>query len=152
MVAALPERPAPAPARAAPAAAAPVQVAAKPQPDSATPAAAGKEQGLTIVFPTNSSYFPPGAGQQLRGLLRALGEGGNYEVVLQSSVSSSEEVVGAESAEEARRYNQWLATRRLERVQDWLARNAEGRALTIKPDYRPNDELREVSVRVRPIG
>ena len=151
VVAALPEQPAPAPAPEAPVAAAPVEVAAKPKPDSATPAATGKEQRLTIVFPTNSSYFPPGAGQQLRSLLRTLGEGGNYEVVLQSSVSSSQ-VVGAENAEEARRYNQWLATRRLERVQDWLARHAAGRALTIKPDYRPNDDSREVAVRVRPIG
>ncbi len=150
VIAAVPERPAP--TAKAPAVAEPVQVAAKPAPASRTAAATGKPENIAIVFPTNSSYLPPGAGQQLRGLLRALGEGGSYEVVLQSSVSGSQEVVGAESAEEAKRYNQWLAERRLERVQDWLGRNAAGRTLSIKPDYRANDNSRQVVVRVKPMG
>jgi hypothetical protein len=115
-------------------------------------AANARQQRLAIVFPTNSSYFPPGAGQQLRSLLRELPQDAAYEVVLQSSVSGSQQVVGAESEEEAMRYNKWLAERRLERVRDWLGRNAAGRALTIRSDYRADDDSRQVVVEVHPTG
>jgi hypothetical protein len=61
-------------------------------------------------------------------------------------------VVGAETAEDAAKYNKWLATRRLERVRDWLDQNAADRALVVKPDYHANDESRQVVVRIRPTG
>ena len=106
---------------------------------------------LAIVFPNNSSYFPPGADDRLRGLLAGLAQGGAYEIALQSSVSGSRKVVGAESVEEAMRYNQWLAERRLERVRDWLGRHAAGRTLTFREDYRASDDrARSWSRRGRP--
>jgi hypothetical protein len=120
-------------------------------PDARARPNAGGEP-LAIVFPNNSSYFPPGADDRMRGLLAELAQGGAYEIELQSSVSSSRKVVGAESAEEAMRYNQWLAERRLERVRDWLGRHAAGRTLTFREDYRAGDESREVRVQVRPAG
>ena len=126
--------------------------AAQPEPAQRQAAVDVKEERLVIVFPTNSSYFPPGTGSQLRSLLRTLGQDRRYEVVLESSVSGSQKVVGAESAEEAAKYNKWLATRRVERVRDWLDQNAAGRGLVVKPEYHANDESRQVVVRVRPTG
>jgi hypothetical protein len=70
-------------------------------------------------------------------------------VSLQVAVSGSE-VVGAKSAQEAARYNKWLAERRLERVQQWLLENAAPEALSIEPEYRANDESRQVIVRLLP--
>jgi flagellar motor protein MotB len=125
--------------------------AAQPEPAQRQAAVDVKEERLVIVFPTNSSYFPPGTGSQLRSLLRTL-QDRHYEVVLESSVSGSQRVVGAETAEDAAKYNKWLATRRLERVRDWLDQNAAGRALVVKPDYHANDESRQVVVRIRPTG
>jgi hypothetical protein len=126
--------------------------AAQPEPAQRRAAVDVKEERLVIVFPTNSSYFPPGTGSQLRSLLRTLTQDRRYEVVLESSVSGSPRVVGAETAEDAAKYNKWLATRRLERVRDWLDQNAADRALVVKPDYHANDESRQVVVRIRPTG
>jgi outer membrane protein OmpA-like peptidoglycan-associated protein len=127
-------------------------VAAVPNRAEPTPAPLDvKEERLAIVFPNNSSYFPPGTSSQLRALLRTLAENRRYEVVLESSVSGSRKVVGAETEEEAR-YNQGLAGRRLERVQEWLAEHAAGSELVIKPEYRADDESRQVVIRIRPIG
>ncbi len=47
-----------------------------------------------IIFPTNSSYFPPGMGTQLHALLKQLADDRRYDVVLQASVSGSQKVVG----------------------------------------------------------
>lgn len=167
VIAALPGRPEPAaaaaPAKAEPSATEPaesrpaaamarVEPPAGEKQSSPKTSPAAKEERLAIVFPNNSSYFPPGASQQLRGLLRDLPQSGAYEVVLQSSVSGSEKVVGAETADEAKRYNKWLAERRLERVRDWLDRNAGDHALTIRQDYRANDDSRQVVVEVHPTG
>ncbi len=107
---------------------------------------------LAIVFANNSSYFPPGVSQKLRRLVHGLAKEQSYEVVLQSSVSGLQKVVGAETAEEARRYNKWLAERRLERVRDWFDRNGAGRELTFRQDFRQGDELRQVVIEVRPAG
>ena len=126
--------------------------AARPTVPDGRAAPNAKVEPLAIVFPNNSSYFPPGADDRLRSLLGELAQGGAYEIALQSSVSGSRKVVGAESVEEAMRYNQWLAERRLERIRDWLGRHAAGRALTFREDYRAGDESRQVVVQVRPVG
>jgi aromatic ring-cleaving dioxygenase len=108
------------------------------------------EDGLAITFATNSSYFPPGTSKQLRSLVRGMAAGERYRVVLQAGVSGSDKVAGASNPEEARRYNRWLAERRVERVQIWLNENAAGTDLLIEPQYLPGNEERTVVVRVAP--
>jgi len=110
------------------------------------------EGGLVITFATNSSYFPPGTSRRLRQLLAELEPGERYEASVQVAVSGARKVVGAKSAQEAARYNKWLAERRLERVQQWLLENASPDALAIRPEYRADDESRHVIVRLAPAG
>ncbi|HEX6143641.1 MAG TPA: hypothetical protein VFZ01_13050 [Geminicoccaceae bacterium] len=105
---------------------------------------------VSIVFATNSSYFPAGTPAQLEALVRDLEPGGRYRVELVASVSDASTVVGAESAEEAARYNQWLADRRLDRVRGWLEANVKDRTLIIEPKYEANDDSRRVLVRLAP--
>ena len=120
--------------RAAPAAT--PQSAAKPSTDDGK-VENGPEGGLVIVFATNSSYFPSGAAARLRELLAGVNGEKKYQVTLQVAVSGTTQVVGAKSADEAARYNKWLADRRVERVQAWLVKNAGAQALSIKPDTLP---------------
>ncbi len=133
----------------------PQVVAALPEPPAepaAEPVAAGAAgaEELVIVFPTNSSYFPPEIGTQLQALLSHLAQGQHYQVILQASVSGSQKVVGTESPEEAAKYNQWLAERRVDRVRSWLDQNVADDVLVVKPEYRPNDESRQLVVRLVP--
>ncbi len=134
----------------------PEVVAALPEraaePPAKPAAAAAGQQELVITFPTNSSYFPPGTGAQLHALFQHLADGQHYQVVLQTSVSGSQKVIGAETAEEAAQYNQWLAERRVDRVRSWLDENADGKALAVKPEYRANDDSRQILVRLVPTG
>jgi hypothetical protein len=113
---------------------------------------AGPQGGLVITFANNSSYFPSGATARLRKLIAAIDADSRYEVTLQVAVSGTTKVVGAKSADEAARYNKWLAERRLERVQEWLLKNAGTQALSIKPEYVADDDSRRVTVRVAPVG
>lgn len=101
-----------------------------------------------ITFATNSSYFPPDARDRLEDLVAGLAEGERYQIRLKAAVSDSDQVVGAKSAEEARRYNRWLAERRLARIRNWLMRHAAGRDLTIETSFEDNDNSRAVSVAV----
>jgi len=143
-----------------PASRSPAASAARPAPErQATPQGQAKaaakpamaaEDGLAITFATNSSYFPPGTGKQLRSLVRGMAAGERYRIVLQAGVSGSDKVAGASNPEEARRYNRWLAERRVERVQIWLNENAAGADLLIEPQYLPGNEERTVVVRVAP--
>ena len=112
----------------------------------------GPQGGLVITFATNSSYFPSGAAAQLRELLAGVNGEKKYQVTLQVAVSGTTQVVGAKSADEAARYNRWLADRRVERVQAWLAKNAGAQALSIKPEYVANDNSRRLTVRFAPVG
>jgi hypothetical protein len=112
----------------------------------------GPEGGLVITFATNSSYFPPGTGNRLRQLLAEVDPAKRHQLSLQVAVSGSRKVVGAKSAQEAARYNKWLAERRVERVQQWLLENANPDALSIRPEYLADDESRRVVVRVAPAG
>ena len=112
----------------------------------------GPEGGLVITFATNSSYFPPGTSNRLRQLLAEVDPGKRYQLSVQIAVSGSRKVVGAKSAQEAARYNKWLAERRLERVERWLLENANPDTLSIRPEYLADDESRRVVVRVAPAG
>ncbi len=134
---------------AAPAATA--QSSAKPSTDDGK-VESGPQGGLIITFATNSSYFPSGAAARLRELLAGANGEKRYEVTLQVAVSGTTQVVGAKSADEAARYNKWLADRRVERVQAWLAKNAGAQALSVKPEYVANDDSRRLTVRLAPTG
>jgi outer membrane protein OmpA-like peptidoglycan-associated protein len=132
-------------------------LAAAPQRAPKPPASDGKvepapEGGLIITFATNSSYFPSGTTARLRELLAGISADSRYEVTLEVAVSGTSKVVGAKSAQEAARYNTWLAERRLERVQNWLTKNAASEALSIKPEFVGDDDSRRITVRVTPVG
>jgi hypothetical protein len=127
------------------------QSPAKPSTDDGK-VESGPQGGLVITFATNSSYFPSGAAARLRELLAGVNGDKKYQVTLQVAVSGTTQVVGAKSADEAARYNKWLADRRVERVQAWLAKNAGVQALSIQPEYVANDDSRRLTVRVAPTG
>jgi hypothetical protein len=105
-----------------------------------------------ITFATNSSYFPPGTERRLGSLLGNLASGGHYRVQLQVGVSGADTVVGANTPEEAKQYNRWLAERRLDRVRQWLDENVKDRQLEIQPTFEADDSSRRVVVRVAPLG
>jgi hypothetical protein len=132
---------------------------AEPQQQSAAaedPERQGKvewgQDNVVITFATNSSYFPPGTARRLASLLGDLAEGERYRVQLAVGVSGSDQVVGATTPEEAKRYNRWLAERRLSRVREWLDENAGERQLEIEPTFQANDSSRRVVVRVAPVS
>jgi len=110
---------------------------------------AAPERTLVVQFANNSSYFPPGIREQLEALVDGLEPGRSYDVELRVTVSDSTEVVGAKTAEEAERYNQWLANRRLERVQNWLDNHARDAELAIETEFVRGDD-RQVRIRVAP--
>jgi flagellar motor protein MotB len=110
------------------------------------------QYNVVITFATNSSYFPPGTARRLASLLGSMESGERYRVRLEVGVSGSDTVVGATTAEEARRYNQWLAERRMSRVREWLDENASDRQLEIEPTFQTDDSSRRVVVRVAPVG
>jgi hypothetical protein len=134
---------------AAPAATA--QSPAKPSTDDGK-VEAGPGGGLIITFATNSSYFPSGAAARLRDLLEDVNGDRKFQVTLQVAVSGTTQVVGAKSADEAARYNKWLADRRVERVQAWLVKNVGAQGLSIRPEYVANDDSRRLTVRLAPVG
>lgn len=139
------------PAEAAPAAPPPAPTAtpptelasAAPNPVAATVGSAAA--ALAIPFDVNSSFFPSGAGRELRGFLEGLPAAGAVEIELAGAVGTGS-VRGA-SGEEAKRYNAWMAERRIERVAEWLEANAGNRQLTLKPRLVEDDPSREVRLR-----
>lgn len=111
------------------------------------------EQGaLEIVFATNSSYFPEGAGDQLRAFMKTLDKDKNYVLRIQTSVDGDASVSGVSSSDETERYNAWLAERRFKRVEAWLLKNADGRQLTLDPSLIENDGSRRVRIEPNPLG
>jgi outer membrane protein OmpA-like peptidoglycan-associated protein len=140
----------PAGTQAAPAPAQP-QLAAAPAERSAAAGAPAGADRLAIVFPTNSSYFPPGTRDALQRLVDGLDRAGRYRVSLIASVGSASHVAGAGSAQEAMRYNEWLAERRLERVRSWLEEYRAQPGLTFETELRQSDD-RQVLVRIAPAG
>ena len=109
--------------------------------------AAGGATGA-VVFDVNSSYFPSNAGSELRSFLAKLGEGGAYEIAVTGAVGSGD-VKGVDSAEAAR-YNRWMAERRVDRVVEWLEKNAGDRKFELRKNLRENDSSRAVVMEARP--
>ena len=146
-------------ADAASAAAVPAEVekAAEPlqQPAAQTAAVTTEPAALpagaatgAVIFDVNSSYFPSNAGSELRSFLAKLGEGGAYEIAVTGAVGTGD-VKGVDNAE-ATRYNRWMAERRVERVVDWLEKNAGGRKFELRKNLRENDSSRAVVMEARP--
>jgi outer membrane protein OmpA-like peptidoglycan-associated protein len=137
-----------------PAAPAPTASTAEPVPAgkpqlAVEPAAGASAESLTITFDINSSYLPASLNGRLRELASRLEPGKTYQVELIGSVGA--DPVANASAQEAARYNRWLAERRVSRVAEFLQRNAKSEALTIKQDFALNDSSRQVVVRVRSV-
>ncbi len=107
---------------------------------------------LEIIFATNSSYFPQGAGDRLRAFLKSLENGGNHKLRISTSVDPDDSVNGAASAEDAARYNRWLAERRFDRVKAWLMKNAKDRDIEIESILLENDESRRVLIEPNPLS
>ena len=129
----------------------PATAAARVEPPAEQPAdaAAGAPgEPVRVTFPVNSSYFDEDGRRELAALIRNIREGQRYRVQLTAAVGTGD-VQGA-SQEDSVRYNRWLATRRLERVQEWLQENARAE-FQIEPSYR-EDPSRQVEVRVTPAG
>ena len=119
-------------------------------PPSATPAAPPPEPDtLTITFAVNSSFLPDDLNGRLRALAQKLEPERSYEVRLVGAVGSGD--VAGRSADEARRYNRWMAERRVDRVADYLQRTAKSRELKIERGYAANDPSRQVKVEVTPV-
>ncbi len=119
---------------------------------SGGPIKLGKGNGLAIVFDTNSSFFPAGAGDQLRAFLKTLDKGKSYVLRIQTSVDGNASVAGASSADEAQRYNTWLAERRSKRVEAWLEKNGSDFDFTLEPALIENDASRRVVINPQPSG
>ena len=130
--------------------------AATPAPKTDTPVPAtvakGGEAGTTpeleIVFDINSSWLPRGAARDLQHLLQRLGKG-RYAVEIVTAVDNGPIRNG--TAEDARRYNRWLAERRANRVVEWLRRRGDGIIAGIEQRFRENDPSRKVVIRARPL-
>ena len=115
--------------------------------DPELPRAAGMagSPALAITFAMNSSYFPADASRELRAFLDSLPSEGPLEIELSGAVGTSG-VRGA-SGEEAQRYNAWMAERRIERVVEWLEKNAGGRQMTFTERLVEDDPSRQVRLR-----
>jgi outer membrane protein OmpA-like peptidoglycan-associated protein len=113
--------------------------------------AASEAKAVEIVFATNSSYFPEGAGDKLRAFMTGLEPGKSYVLRVQTSVAGAGDV-SAVSAEEAARYNAWLAERRFKRVEAWLLKNGDGRQIRIEPKLLEDDDSRTVRIEANPLG
>ena len=90
-------------------------------------------ESLAITFEVNSSYLPANLDGRLRELAEGLEPGRGYEVELVGSVGNDD--VAGKSAEEALRYNRWMAERRVSRVAEFLQKNAKADKLTIQQDF-----------------
>lgn len=127
-------------------------LAPSPEVDKKGSAGLADAGALEIVFATNSSFFPADAGDRLRAFMKTLDKGKSYVLRIQTSVDGDASVSGASSADDAQRYNAWLAERRFQRVEAWLLKNSDGRNLTIEPTLIENDSSRRVRIEPNPLG
>ncbi|MGD9509229.1 MAG: hypothetical protein AB7I59_07565 [Geminicoccaceae bacterium] len=119
---------------------------AAPPPE---PAPSPEPERLTITFDVNSSYLPDSLDGRLRALAQGLEPRRSYAVRLVGAVGSDD--VSGQTAEEARRYNRWMAERRVDRVAEYLERTAKDSELKIERTFAANDPSRQVLVEVTPV-
>jgi hypothetical protein len=110
------------------------------------PPASAAVPDLQVAFAVNSSFLSPSAIAGLRRWVERLPDKGPYVVNLAATVS--DDGVKEADAEAARRYNRWLAERRIARVGDWL-RQHSGVKLAVRDSYLPRDASRRVTVSLR---
>jgi hypothetical protein len=115
-------------------------VAAGPVPAAAEPSR------LEIVFDVNSSFLPPGAAAELAAFLEA--QPAELPLVVDIAASAGGKVKDA-TPEQARRYNRWMADRRIGRIGEQLARYAPSRVELGETRYLDEDEGRRLIVTVR---
>ena len=138
------------PAPAAPGAEPETPALAAVEPAAAPAAPEIEPETLAIVFDVNSSYLPASLDGRLRELAAKLEPGRAYEIALVGAVGNGD--VEGKSAEEALRYNRWMAERRVSRVAEFLENNAKAGKLTIRQDFALNDQSRQVLVEIRPLS
>jgi hypothetical protein len=112
----------------------------------------GQDGSVVITFAINSSYFPPGTSETLNSLISRMASGAPNRIQLHAGLSDSDKVAGATTPEDAVRYNEWLAERRMKRVKKWLTENAQDRRLQIEPNFVDDDSARRVVVRAIPMS
>ena len=117
-------------------------------PVGAAPDQGTAERTVEIVFDLNSSYLPDSAATQLNRLLSTLERDHGWRLELTAAVGSVPSAKGSTPAR--RRYDRWLAERRLNRVEDWLRRNAQIRDLDLTSAYSEGDASRRVIVHAAP--
>ena len=100
---------------------------------------------MEVTFEVNSSYLPPGAEEQLRWLVGRMPEHHRGEVQIVATVS--DDAVKGADATEARRYNRWLAERRLARIKEFFQRS--GGDLTVTQGLVEHDSSRRVMINLR---
>ncbi|MEZ5823938.1 MAG: hypothetical protein R3C97_04105 [Geminicoccaceae bacterium] len=131
-------------------------VAATPAAPATVPEAAPKavastsaaEAGTAITFAVNSSFFGGSGAKTLSSLLKSLDPGKSYRIELSGAVGS--DPVRGGNVEESRKYNRWMAERRVDRIAEWLSQNGGGYNLSIDRTYRENDPSRRVDVTAHP--
>ncbi|GBD42590.1 hypothetical protein HRbin40_00044 [bacterium HR40] len=106
-----------------------------------------QEAVVAVEFAVNSSFLPQGAAGELERFLQELGDG-RFSVRLEAALAVHD-VRNARSTEEARRYGQWLAERRAQRLREWLERRAGGRIVRIEQVLVEDDPSRRVVIRAR---
>ncbi len=127
-------------------AAAPPPVEPAPTSDRA-PATGDELPGPAIVFAVNSSFFSGSASRDLRAFVDQLPRDAEVEIELAAAVGTGD--VRDADPVEAKRYNAWMAERRLQRVAEWLTSNAGARQLTLHEHFVENDPSREVRLQAR---
>ncbi len=123
----------------------PIEAVEAPLAEPDTPSEA--LPGPAIVFAVNSSYFSGTASRELRAFVDRLPADAEVEIELAAAVGTGD--VRDADAGEARRYNAWMAERRLQRVAEWLQSHAGARQLKLNERYVENDPSREVRLLAR---
>lgn len=123
--------------------------AVEPAAAPAEPAPNATPERLAITFDVNSSYLPDSLDGRLRTLAQGMEPKRSYAVRLVGAVGGGD--VAGKTAEEANRYNRWMAERRVDRVAEYLQRTAKDSELKIERTFAANDPSRQVLVEVTPV-